>query len=196
MSVGELGTLLAHLEAVSREVGVRLEPRYRAAVAAFPEKVENWIEFRDAVGLFAHYVAHGDFPGALNAEDRQTGAQIYCDYVWRFAAERFGALNVAYKIYAGGLEGGRREFLNGLFAACLAWQREVTASAYVLPFLRKYEGLDLADRLVLSDAYFARYGHLLPADVTGRERHVRTLDFERLIQKHVSLMDTLRRRGG
>lgn len=195
VGVAELETLVGRLEAVTREVSARMEPRYAQAVGDFPDPVGTMFEFEHSIGRFAAFVAHGYRAQNLSAEDQETMGRIHFDYVWPYTSGYFGRAYAAWNIVRSGLEGGRREFLNKVFEACVAWQRDITAKGLTMVFLGEYQKLDLKERVVISDAYFARYGHLLAAEIVSRDRNARTLDFERLIAKHAALNARLRDAG-
>jgi hypothetical protein len=193
--VTQLHTLLDELEAVHRAVALEVEPRYEQAVANFPDPVGTMEEFERAIGQFASFVAAGPWPQGISSESKATGDRMHFDAIWPSVSGHFGNTYVAWKNVQSGREGGRRGFLNKLFDACLAWKTEAKVSALIGPFWRHYWKLEIEEKAVISDAYFARCRHLFAPESVSEDRYVRILNFRELIKKHAGLFAVLRDAG-
>lgn len=188
--VAQLGQLLAKLESVRDRVGRECDERFDRAIAEFgmPRTYEG---FRVSVGLFAATMRTGQHADESEIP-RDTIAQMYREYISPYLTAEFRTDHTAFRIYLGELEGGRRDFLQKLFSMCERWQIETSAEALIAPFLREFRGFSFDEQCEVAEAYFAKYGHLLPSDVTSASPAMRAYLLEGLLRKHMSTMETFR----
>lgn len=174
-----LDRLLQALEQVEAEASRRLEPRYTAAVLGFPADVSTLDEFSSAIGQFAARVWLGEI-----ADDAEASRMMFRP-IWERVESHWGTLGNAMHIYRGELEGGRRVFLNRLFAACVAQQVSVRNESLVEEFWRSVP-TELDAHIALTEHYCDRFGHLLPADMREGAEASRALMLRSLLRTHVA----------
>lgn len=192
--IAELNELLLRLESARTEITGELETRYWEAVAAI-EIPRTFEEFRNQIGLFGAFVAYGLQPDGGLSGHRDTMASIFRAFIRPQMTAQFGSEHTAFRIFRDELEGGRRDLLNSLFSLCVRWQLETQTRVPVRVFLGKLSLMEFEERIEVTATYFARYGHLLPVDVTSASPAMRAYLLEGLLEKHVSIMESLRDAG-
>ena len=191
----KLERLLEHLEP-DRVLDV-LAARTDEAINSFASpsaRITSWDGFR---ACMIRFVAHVE----RHALRLQSPYQIDPDFAWgrsvRMLMDKFGPSGekAAFEMARTGNEGG----LYAVFKA-VAWRiAEQLAQNEISARVSEYlNGLSAQQRLAASTEYLARFGHLLPAELTEASAARIHANVHKVLEKHPQLMKQFRKigRGG
>lgn len=156
-----------------------------------PAKIEKWNEFKAAVMRYSNHVESC----ILNLrEPIDETSEFYWPRCVRVLLDIYGinGEKASFEMARTGNEGGLYAVLKAV-AMNLAEkyaQNEISAriSAY-------WQNLSVDEQLQASSEYIARYGHLLPSELTeGSAARIRA-NFPKVLKKHHDLIEKIRRVG-
>ena len=163
-----------------------------AALNSFPlvsSRVSGWEEFHNIVSRFVCHVENGVLKIHRSHDpDFDFGRAV------RFLHKDFGPNGeiTAAQISINGIEGGLYRVLKAL---ALRMVEEYSANEVSARVNHYWNTLTLDERLAASHEYLAKFGHLLPGDVTeGSAPRVRAY-LRQFLAKHPELLRRLRKVG-
>jgi hypothetical protein len=192
----EMATRLDHLlERIhpSRTLD-RINAQTDAAMSSFSGfrmDIDTWQQFQDCMAAFYRHML-------VNSLELRPPPDIDPDFAWglctRLLVAEYGARGpaTAFDLARSGVEGGLYAVLKAVARRMAAEHAENLIGARVNDYLN---GLSAEEELADAEEYEARYGHLLPPDMTGKGTVLLQAFFRQVLLQHPSLVQGLGRLG-
>lgn len=153
--------------------------------------ITDYEEYEELIGRF---FAHVEAQVLRIRPMYDTGAQLYRGRATALLNQAYGSQGwkTAFEMVRTGLEGGLSAVL-GAMAEALALEyarNEIRARVYDY-----WQGLSARERLAATEEYLAKFGHLLPSELTEGSAARLKANFPGLLIEHPFMMRRMRRLG-
>lgn len=168
--------------------------RANEAINIFPQRsgqIEQWDQFR---GCMAEFLRHVDFCTLRF----QRPINISSGYYWLRCADILRKIHgrngekAAFEMARTGNDGGLYNVLKVVAMHVAEDYAKNEISARISNYL---EGLSVDKKLAASSEYIAKYGHLLPSELTEGTAVRIHADFDKVLNEHPRILQRTRRAG-